>query len=166
MPRMSVNLSLDKFRVVKTNESSDEPYLWVVFVKVDGSTLSLTSPTSSSVSIHAPAGSHGDLGSASDDMDSGDVVTIPTDIGRWDTELGTVDGAAGSLPETLPSVGALVVGLDEDGTSDSAAEAGRKALVDALNKELTNSIRNGVAPSIAGITPQQIQDAQNAVVDA
>ena len=61
MRRMVVTIELDKLTVVVQNESAhDEPYLWLAFIKVDGSTLSISDSAHSSATIHSPAGSHGD----------------------------------------------------------------------------------------------------------
>src|SRR5262249_6641343 len=163
MPTMDVTLDLEKFRVVQKNEeSADEPYLWTIFIKADGSTISLANPASSKAAYRAPPGSHGDLGPGSDNMETNDLVSVPSSIGHWQTKLRTVDGAPSPLPENLSIVAAVVVGLEEDATSDSAAEAGRVALVEAIRTEVDKAIRAGVTPNVEEITDK----AKNAVRDA
>jgi hypothetical protein len=160
---IGVRLDLEKLKVVAKNESSaDEPFLWVVYIKVDGSTVTISDLAHSSATVHAPSGSHGDLGSASDDMEKGESVNIPDAIGRWDTPLSTINGLPDSLANDLSLVSVLVVAVEEDGTKDSAAEEGRKALVKTLKSELNKAIQAGVKPNIAQLGEQ----AKNAVVDA
>src|SRR5437763_17191014 len=120
MPGIDVRVELDTLKVITENEGSpDEPYLWVVYITVDGTTINVANLAGSGARIHAPSGSHGDLGSASDDMEAGDHVDIPDAIGRFDTSLIT-DAVIGP---TLSSVTVAVVALEEDATKDSAAEA-------------------------------------------
>ena len=64
MSWMVVTVRLDAVTIKAQNESvHDEPYLWVVCIKVDGETLDIKDFPHSSA-IHEPAGSRGDLGPA------------------------------------------------------------------------------------------------------
>src|SRR5215468_60444 len=98
MRRMLVTIQLDKLTIVEQNESShDEPYLWVAFIKADGSTVRLLNLPHASVTIHSATGSHGNLGSAGDEMSKGDSVAIPKELGRWRTPMLSIPDAPTGL---------------------------------------------------------------------
>ncbi len=168
MGLMDVRIKLEKFKILATNEGSgdDEPYLWVIYLKVDGTTLSVTSLSNARADFHAPSGSQNDLGFSSDDWgDLNEEVSIPKAIGEWNTQLTTVTippGLDSTMGETLSVVAVVVVCIEEDATKASASEDGRKALVKTLKEEVNKSLRAGVAPKINEIAEQ----AKDAVLDA
>jgi hypothetical protein len=68
----------------------DEPYLWVFFAKLDGSTIRqraapAVNRLSASVEVHAGPGGHGNLGSSS--AVSGSAIQVPPAVGRHETSL-------------------------------------------------------------------------------
>ena len=163
MSSIDVRLDLSTLLVVEKNESSaDEPYLWVVYLKVDGTTLNLANLSSSFVALNAPAGSHGDLGAASDGMNLGDQANIPKAIGRFDTTLRT-DGLPQEIGEDLSFVAVAVVALEEDDTKDFAAEAGHQAMISTMQTELNKAIRAGMAPDPNAIGGK-VQDAVHSAI--
>jgi hypothetical protein len=163
MSAIDVRLELDTLLVVEKNESSaDEPYLWVVYLQVDGTTLNLANLSASFVALNAPAGSHGNLGAASDGMELDEQAAIPAAIGRFDTTLVT-NGLPQGIGETISFVAVAVVGLEEDGTSDSAAEAGHQAMINTMQTELNKAIKAGMPPDPSTIT-DQVQDAVKAAI--
>jgi hypothetical protein len=129
-----VQLSIDSVQQRDAVRTGD-PYLWVVFFKADGSTLSVTDAgtVSGNCVIVSSAGSHGDLGNQTptvisepspghtiDGVDSnGDAIAVvtneisvlswfvPADIGLWITRITPIPVA--------PSVQSIV-GVDKPGT--------------------------------------------------
>jgi hypothetical protein len=149
---LRVNLELDRIHVHDEGDGlgSAEPYLWSVFFKVDGSTISVTDSLElgGSPVIHTTPGSHGNLGT--DDADEGENITIPAAIGEWETEMRAIPG-----PPSLASlnlefggvVGVVLVMMEEDNVSDDGAAAGHTALNNAVRTALqkivdTRSISN------------------------
>lgn len=116
-----------------------EPYLWTVFFKVDGSTVTVSESLTldGNATIHTTPGSHGNLGTT--DVDEGDNVTIPANIGHWDTMLSPI-GVTPPLDALIDDVGGVVgvvaVLMEEDNVSDDGAEAGHQALNDAVSAAL------------------------------
>lgn len=69
-------------------------------------------------------------------MDAGDVITIPTAIGRWKTVMVPVPSVESKLLQVGGALGVVVVVLEEDETPHAAAAAGHKAFNEAMQREL------------------------------
>jgi hypothetical protein len=149
---LRINLELDRIHVHDEGDGlgSAEPYLWSVFFKVDGSTISVSDALEleGPVVLHTTPGSHGNLGT--DDADEGETITIPAAIGEWETDMRAIPD-----PPSLASlnlefggvVGVVVVMMEEDNVSDDGAAAGKAALNSAVRTALqqivdTRSISN------------------------
>jgi hypothetical protein len=155
---INVNISLNN--IVCHDEGDGfgnaEPYLWTVFFKIDGTTVSLNDSLNlvGTATIQSTPGSHGNLGDT--DVDEGDTVTIPSIIGKWDTtltpipvpkwvkDLGTDDVAA--------VAGVICVLMEEDNVTDSGAEAGHSALNSAVQAALDNIVNS------LGFSHQEVTD--------
>lgn len=166
-PTLQTRISLSHLHCVEEQEviGDDEPYLWTAFFKVDGDTAVLDligdrpddqlGPTDCFVrgtcTFVSTAGSHNNLGDT--DVETGDVVGIPAGLGtaaftlkpipvtpRAQAKLGGtqfVDGAVG-----------FVAGLlEEDGTSDSGAEAGHTAFSRALEEGINGFLYQDGGPT-------------------
>lgn len=121
-----------------------EPYLWTVFFKIDGDTVSLTDALtlSGNATVHTTPGSHGNLDDT--DVDAGDHVPVPVDIGEWQTNLKPIP-APSSLESLLPDglggvIGVVCILMEEDNVTDDGAESGHTALNNAVQAALDNII--------------------------
>lgn len=124
-----------------------EPYLWTIFFKCDGSTLSVSDAgrIEGSAVIFPTPGSHGNLNN--DDVDAGDTVTIPAQIGSFADSLIPIPVAPAIQPllgeEDLPGFfGVVVVLMEEDNVTDAGAEAGHNALNDAVQTAIDEVLRS------------------------
>src|SRR5436305_13809138 len=95
-----------------------EPYLWTIFFKCDGTTLSVSDAgkiQGSAVTFPTP-GSHGNLND--DDVDAGDVVFIPSELGLFADTVIPIPVAASLQPLLGPDLpgffGVVVVLMEED----------------------------------------------------
>ncbi|PRQ03834.1 hypothetical protein ENSA5_12030 [Enhygromyxa salina] len=138
---IKINLELERIYCHEEGDGwgSAEPYLWVVFFKLDGETVQLTeSLTLSGTAVtHDTPGSHGNLGDA--EVGVGDEVTIPAALGEWETLLkpiATPVRRANAAVDLGGVVGAVVILMEEDNVTDEGAEAGHQALNAAVRDAL------------------------------
>jgi hypothetical protein len=95
-----------------------EPYLWTVFFKCDGSTLMISDAgkVEGSAVIFPTPGSHGNLNR--DDVDAGDTVFIPAELGMFADSVIPIPVAPSLQPilgEDVPGFfGVVVVLMEED----------------------------------------------------
>ena len=91
-------MQLDKLKVSRVDDgflagSADEPYLWLIAAKVDGTTIFENSPGTATVAVLSTSAAPGNLGPASQGVESGRTIAIPKSVGRIDTTLrGTTGG--------------------------------------------------------------------------
>jgi hypothetical protein len=145
------------------------PFIWIVFFKVDGTTVilndagMLVSPDGSPPKglVFSAAGSHGDLGSK---MTVGDVRGIPASIGTW-TESLTPIAVPPNLVEVagqsnFPATFGAAVVLNRTGghIPEHAIEAGHQELVTAVGAVLTKLLQT-LGPGNETITSDQIAAA-------
>ncbi len=133
-----------------------EPYLWTVFFKIDGDTVSVTDSLTlaGSATVVTTPGSHGNLGNTN--VDAGDNVPIPAAIGSWETILKPIPlpDFAAALGDIGGYIGCVVVLMEEDNVSDDGAEAGHAA----LNSAITSAINEIVATR--SLTNAEVTDAE------
>jgi len=158
METLSVKIKLNEIICHDEGDGwgSAEPYLWTVFFKVDGGTVIVTEAlTLSGVgTVQTTPGSHGNLENT--DVDEGEVVPIPYDIGEWLTTLTPIP-VPDSLKVNFPNgiggmIGVICILMEEDNVSDDGAEAGHRK----LNEEVQKAI-NAIIPTIS-FTNQDIED--------
>ena len=117
-----------------------EPYLWTVFFKIDGSTVSVNSKLmlEGSASVFSTPGNHGDL--PNHDVAAGERVAIPRSLGHFQTRLLPIP--VKPLPGRAVGgvVGSLAVLMEEDSTPDDAIASGHAALNKALRDQLDKLI--------------------------
>jgi hypothetical protein len=178
--RLHINLELDR---IFCHDEGDgwgdaEPYLWTVFFKIDGSTLIVADDLtlSGNATIQTTLGSHGNLNNT--DVDEGDNVVIPAAIGHFDTILEPIPLSPpwDQLADPIGGVvGVVAVLMEEDNVTDDGAEAGHRALNDAVRNALnqivsTRSLTNqdvtdeeiaGFTSSIESAVSDAIQNQQN-----
>jgi hypothetical protein len=152
MPRQSLQARLlfDRIRCHGEGDGigSAEPYLWTVFFKLDGDTVTLGDDLflHGSATVIPTPGSHGNLGD--DDVGQGDEIAIPSAIGELVTTLrpipvpGWVTEAYG-VEDVGGVIGAVAVLMEEDDGGHAGAEAGHAAL-DAFVRQALD----GVVPSL------------------
>ncbi|MEO7261303.1 MAG: hypothetical protein ABI047_08635 [Jatrophihabitantaceae bacterium] len=147
---------------------SAEPYLWPVFFKIDGDSFAVESvgligfPV-----IEARNGHHGNLGDS--DVDDGDDVPVPPELGQWQTTLKPIpvnDPTFRALiGEDLPGIaGVAVVLMEEDGWPDSLANTGYSALTDAITLAVAQ-IAAGFQHATHAPTKEEITAAISTVKD-
>jgi hypothetical protein len=132
-----------------------EPYLWVIYFTVDGTTVQLSDPdfTLHGVARAVPTpGSHGDLGVV--EVSSGQVVPIPQALGAFNTTLIPIPVSQqlqnlGAPAQVAGVAGAVCVLMEQDWTNDSAAEAGHQALNDGFRTHL-----NKLVDELGALHPQ------------
>jgi len=159
---ISARIHLDKLRVVRTDDgwvagSADEPYLWFVVIKVDGSTIELGVPPTAHVDIDATSAAPGNLGPASQGVPAGTTIAIPTAVGTLETTLRGGAGAAVSLTRFATFVIA-VAAMEHDETRAQDVIALRSRIIadsrDKLNDELRQIVQefiDGEIPSAADV---------------
>ncbi len=133
----------------------DEPYLWVVYFKADGTTVDARRLETSRATVYSPRGSHSNLGMS--DVDSGRSFRVPARIGHWKTTMRPIRGLPLNLGQQLAAAGVAVVAIEQDGTPESAAEAGRRELARSLRAELNEAIRNATAEPDFQVISARIQ---------
>lgn len=143
---LNVKITLDEIHCHDEGDGwgNAEPYLWTVFFKIDGGTVSITDALtlSGNATVHTTPGSHGNLDDT--DVDAGDHVPIPIDIGEWQTNLKSIP-APPSLESLLPDgfggvIGVVCILMEEDNVTDDGAESGHSALNNAVQAALNNII--------------------------
>lgn len=154
--KFRVRIDLEELTINQRNESRDEPYLWPLYVIVDGTGINLSDPLSSTLKLVMPTGSHGNLGSHSEDLPTGAKLAIPPQIGVFQGEIDTsvFDFARDSAPQVC-ALGFGVVALEEDNTTDTNAEQARKAAFQQLQLQLNKAYGELVAQALGGNPPTE-----------
>lgn len=141
-----------------------EPYLWTVFFKVDGSGVWVTDELklAGQALVETTPGSHGNLGDT--DVDAGDDVAIPSAIGEWRTLLRGIP--APPVNDQFPgTVGVVCVLMEQDSVTDPGAEAGHRALNDAVRAALAKVVATR-DPLHVEVTPEEIKEFTDGIDDA
>lgn len=153
---VGVRIHLDRLRVDRTDDgliagSADEPYLWFIVAKVDGSTVSETAPQTSTVAVHAASGAPGNLGTASEGVPAGNSIPIPNSVGTFATTLrGT------TLKIGLTRFATLVVAiaaLEHDESRKQDILALHRHVIDESKRRLEGELREIVQEALAGDIP-------------
>ena len=113
--RMDMQLRLQSLRCVQGDEDADEPFAWVFYLTLDGSTINQSKANPdrlvSTVVVKGNEGSHGNLGV--DGVVAGRVFAIPASIGAYATSMRSIR-ISNPLEIVVPSrVVAFLVLLDE-----------------------------------------------------
>jgi polyglycine hydrolase-like protein len=134
-----------------------EPFLWVVYFKVDGDTVFVGDDLKlhGSATVVGTPGSHGNL---PDDVDAGDTVTIPSVLGKFTTTLRPIPTPfAGKTVGGM--CGFIAILLEEDSTSDHDINVGHAALNHAVQTGIDKLIKT------LGVTKQEVTDAEIAALE-
>jgi hypothetical protein len=144
-PTLNFTIRLDNIHCYDEADGlgSAEPYLLPVFFAIDGANFALEAGAGliGSPRIESRNGHHGNL--ANDDVDAGEDVPVPEEIGLWQTTLAPIpvhDPLIAALlgDDTLPAIaGVAVVLMEQDGWPDSIADGGYQALVNSVQLSVT-----------------------------
>jgi hypothetical protein len=129
--------------------SGDEPYLWTIWFKIDGDRFDLRD-RNRGATVVSTSGSHRNLGESAVSMRPGAVVAIPDRVGRFGSVLKTLRGLDPLSPQSRDrtTFGMIAVAMEEDGLSDGAIEAGRRAFVSTLQNQLDRAVRTLSEPDM------------------
>jgi hypothetical protein len=152
-----------------------EPYLWVCFYKIDGTTcrLGADGKLAGHAVVQRMEAYQGNLGTT--DVDAGETVRVPGVVGYWQTRLTPIqiDPAWKGLikektgQDDLPgTVGVLWVLMEEDNLPSGSSNAGYSSLCATFETEMNNAIATlGVFnPEIKPELEKVISDAVTAAV--
>jgi hypothetical protein len=148
---LPVTLQLNQFICHNADEDSfysngDEPYLFVAAIYADGTTIQLSNLANARVRIQSPSKTHGNLGRKN--VKAGNRFAIPTATGSFSTRILPIGGLPETIAKQKSMVGIIVIAMEEDTTPTSAANAGRQALVNVLQKDLDQAIRTVSSPDV------------------
>ena len=136
-----------------------EPYLWPIFFKIDGEKVYFetieTLTLGGNALLHVVDGAQQNLGVQQ--VDAGDIVPIPSSIGKWKTTLKPIpihDYDDWALAQGV--VGVFCILMEQDHMSSRAAKACYKKLVQGIESAL-----NGTIPYLneqsRSISPQHME---------
>lgn len=124
---------------------SAEPYLWTIYFKIDGDTVSMGDDQflHGTATVVTTPGSHGNLGDT--DVDEDDDVPVPAALGEFTTTLMPIPIAQSvkdqfGIDDVGGIVGVAVVLMEEDWVTDAGAEAGHQALNQFVEQAINNVI--------------------------
>lgn len=155
MDALQVTVALENLRCIDEGDGwgSAEPYLWVVFFKIDADTVATGKPA-----IVTTPGDHGNLGRRA--VGAGENVPIPSALGRLDTVLRPLP-VAGREGESR--IGGVVVLMEQDQTPGRAVARGHAQ----FNAEIAAKLQAFVFKAATGSFPTQAEiDAAVADVGA
>ncbi|MBP6589813.1 MAG: hypothetical protein KAX45_02685 [Chitinophagaceae bacterium] len=150
-PSVKTTITLERIKCYDEGDGwgSAEPYLWTIFYKVDGSTVRLASngrlQGTGSFRFHQT--SHNNL--PNQDMDAGEIVSIPAVIGKWETTLVPIpiDNSLKAIIkqqtgwDDIPAItGCVYVMLEEDWLTNNSAEAGHRKVNEIFQQEVNTLI--------------------------
>jgi hypothetical protein len=143
---LDIRFELRNIHAFDNGESGGaEPYLWTVFFKLDGDTVSVQLSSGGTVALTGSAvvvgtpGNQGDL--LNDDVEDHKDAGIPASIGQFQTTLNPilVNGIQ-DFAVTRGYVGCVAILLEEDNTHNSFIATGHAALNASMQKVLDGLI--------------------------
>ncbi len=144
-----------------------EPYLWPVFFKIDGDSFAVDSGVGliGTPIVVARQGRHGNLGTT--DVDEGDDVSVPAELGEWQTTLRPIPVndpvLRGLIGDDLDGIaGVVAVLMEEDGWPGELAEVAYAALVNAVQLAVTR-VAASFQHAVSAPTPAEIDAAIDTV---
>ncbi|MCP3901950.1 MAG: hypothetical protein GY707_19760 [Desulfobacteraceae bacterium] len=163
---VKVRVSLSNFRIIKSDEDIEEPYVVAVIVYADGTTVDLFNIGTSSVRISSTKKTHGNI------KFNGYTKRLEINEGPWNTTvlpigLNVLEWAEDVIKQKAPAKGlflkntfiaVFVAALEEDETATSDVNRLKNKLVSSLQKELDNAIRS-IPFSIATAPKLQEEEA-------
>jgi hypothetical protein len=160
-----VAADLQRLTVVTKQDllDGDEPYLWTVWLKIDGDHFTLSDRRNGHATIVSTSESHGDLHASN--QQPGSTINVPAAVGQFGTVLKTIRGIdpLSSVAHQFTMFGLIVLAWEEDGLTNAAVEAGRRAFLTTLQTELDNAIHRLSAPDQTQLV-QHLIDATRAAI--
>lgn len=162
--------TLDKLTITRATESSgDEPYLWLFFVKVDGDTVEIGDIREADVTLDTRYSDAGDL-SKDEDLPTGSEISIPSELGRFATQLKTFKGLNPAHPITsnaaVFAIGLIALEADasKSTTVRAAYRAGAQAAANELKRATRRTLRDLIGTAIGSgeISPAELISSLNA----
>jgi hypothetical protein len=152
---MTIELDLQKLYIGNNNENHDEPYLLVLVVYVDGTTINPLALSTSSVRIDCPTKTHGnvpDKDQNGNDLEEGATAKIPAATGHFTktiqligkdfaADLEDADGGIGSAMAKGTAVYVVVIAMEEDNTPTDVINTARATALAELQKILNETIQ-------------------------
>ncbi|MGE0490125.1 MAG: hypothetical protein AB7S38_13035 [Vulcanimicrobiota bacterium] len=141
---MNLLIHLNSLEIVKADESQDEPYLLAGVLCMDGTTIDPANLPSSPVRILTFTNrTHGNLSSypAKTHWKEGDKIPVP---GYASTVKTQIRPLGPQQYDQAPLMTILVAALEEDATSNTAADKTRSAVLSALKSEVNAFKNNGL----------------------
>ena len=161
---------------VSDENNGAEPYLWVVYFKIDGDTawVDATKPyLQGTATVVSTPGNHGNLGVSH--AHSGDDIKVPAAIGEWNTVLKPIPlniPGATALDNLDAAAGFVVVLMEEDSTNDHILSRAHDALngavqraLDGLLSRLTMSHPRPGAEEVSALIAQVGSEVKAAIKD-
>lgn len=151
-----------------------EPYLWVIFFKMDGNSVDITSEfkLKGRGTFYFAPGSHGNLG-LEGALIHEKAVSIPKSIGQWVTYLEPFH--IPYFEQKAPAiVGAIAVLMEQNNVSYKGAEAGHQALNKKVQEAVNAAMRsfdprvvdiNDVMGAIKKYFEQKVEDFTATIQD-
>lgn len=163
-----VKVQLGNFNAVRAQEqggNGDEPWLMVFPIFADGTTIDVNNPNAATVRVFSATRAHRNLNRVN--VYNGAQFAVPADTGTFSTTMKPWRGLPTSLGKKASMVGLAVIALEEDGTPDSAATAGKDTAKSEIAKRVADVVKNAIKTQQAPTTSdlQQVQSSvQSAVV--
>jgi hypothetical protein len=154
LDQLRVSFRLNKIHCTDEEDGggSAEPFLWVVYFKVDGETVFVGEDLKlhGSAKVVGTPGSHGNLPGG---VDAGDDISIPSVLGAFTTTLRPIPTPFKGM--TIGGiVGFIAILLEEDFTSDHDINVGHAALNSAVQKGIDAMI------GTMGVEKKEVTDAE------
>jgi hypothetical protein len=140
---MLTKIKLETLECLTVDDSNgDEPSLWTIFFKIDGSTIKQNGRTlMGEAELRFTSGSHNDLGRSENSVLSGTSIPIPSALGEWITELQPI--SIDLITQIVPVsglIGSVVILLKEDAVTDNGVEAGHLTLDTFIRDQINTFI--------------------------
>ena len=160
---MPIEIDLKELYIGNDNEDDDDPYLFVFVMYVDGTTINPLNFASSTVRIDSPSKTHENVSQvdkySGEDLEEGDTANIPGSTGHFEKtivpigygladDLEDADGSIGQAMRDYTSVYIVVVAMEEDNTSTSAANAARAAMLSKLQSGANGIVQQLTLPGL------------------
>jgi hypothetical protein len=156
---VNVRSDLNTLFCLVPNESSDEPYLWTFFLKLDGDTVrQVGNSFIGSIQVHTGGGSHGNLGATG--VQANRRIEIPDAVGDHATTLRPIEVTIpGGDPLRVPGQYVVVaVLLEEDNSDDDGIENGHQAVRQLIELDANDFINGLNGVQIVTEAQQRVND--------
>ena len=168
MKPVTVTIQLQNIHCFREGDGpgSAEPYLWIVFFKIDGDTTVIDRNLSlqGTATVIGTPGNQENL--TKHGVDAGDDVPIPPELGIFRTVLKPIPVDPVWRVENVGGfIGSIVVLMEEDNTPNSLVATGHEAFNNAIQTELDNLIpKLGILHPTP--EPEEIEQMKERIISA